>query len=175
MNYKKKQKRDRREVVMRRMRKLWAVLLAVCMVCNLYGMDVFAAGNEQSVANGNKNGYTVYTEERAQEPEDAGVAGEAAGNGNSETVEDTGKAEDSDSADGATDSTESEAEETDSGNTAEETEEDGSGNTAGDFGEGNSGNTGEEMRLIIQGILKMVIPQMKIIAMLSRGTGRETI
>ena len=129
---------------MRRMRKLWAVLLAVCMVCNLYGMDVFAAGNEQSVANGNKNGYTVYTEERAQEPEDAGVAGEAAGNGNSETVEDTGKAEDSDSADGATDSTESEAEETDSGNTAEETEEDGSGNTAGDFGEGNSGNTGEE-------------------------------
>ncbi len=129
---------------MRRMRKLWAVLLAVCMVCNLYGMDVFAAGNEQSVANGNKNGYTVYTEERAQEPEDAGVAGEAAGNGNSETVEDTGKAEDSDSADGATDSTESETEETDSGNTAEETEEDGSGNTAGDFEEGNSGNTGEE-------------------------------
>lgn len=45
---------------MRRMRKLWAVLLAVCMVCNLYGMDVLAAGNEQSVANGNKNGYTVY-------------------------------------------------------------------------------------------------------------------
>ena len=129
---------------MRRMRKLWAVLLAVCMVCNLYGMDVFAAGNEQSVANGNKNGYTVYTEERAQEPEDAGVAGEAAGNGNSETVEDTGKAEDSDSADGATDSTESETEETDSGNTAEETEEDGSGNTAGDFEEGNSGNTGDE-------------------------------
>jgi uncharacterized repeat protein (TIGR02543 family) len=144
MNYKKKQKRDRREVVMRRMRKLWAVLLAVCMVCNLYGMDVFAARNEQSVANGNKNGYTVYTEERAQEPEDAGVAGEAAGNGNSETVEDTGKAEDSDSADGATDSTESETEETDSGNTAEETEEDGSGNTAGDFEEGNSGNTGDE-------------------------------
>ncbi len=33
----------------------------------------------------------------------------------------------------------------------------------------------QEMRLIIQGILKMVIPQMKIIAMLSRGTGRETI
>ncbi len=129
---------------MRRMRKLWAVLLAVCMVCNLYGMDVFAAGNEQSVANGNKNGYTVYTEERAQEPDDAGVAGEAAGNGNSETVEDTGKAEDSDSADGATDSIESETEETDSGNTAEETEEDGSGNTAGDFEEGNSGNTGEE-------------------------------
>ena len=129
---------------MRRMRKLWAVLLAVCMVCKLYGTDVLAAGNEQSVANGNKNGYTVYTEERIQGPDDAGIAGEAADNGNNETAEDTGKAEGSGSADGTSDSTESETEGTDSGNTAEETEEDGSGNTAGESEEGNSGNTGDE-------------------------------
>ena len=47
---------------MGRMRKLWAGLLVVCMLSNLYGVNVLAAVKEHSAAGENRNGSVAYSE-----------------------------------------------------------------------------------------------------------------
>ena len=136
---------------MGRMRKLWAGLLVVCMLSNLYGVNVLAAVKEHSVAGENRNGSVAYSEGQI-------IQEQIEGTENNSSTDETGGAGSNDSAD-KTDDSESgetvstgETEEEDLGNPSGETEDNGSeDDSAGDTGDGTEGDSAEDTGDEIEG------------------------
>ncbi len=141
---------------MGRMRKLWAGLLVVCMLSNLYGVNVLAAVKEHSAAGENRNGSVAYSEgqiiqEQIERTENNSSTDETGGAGSNDSADKT-----DDSENGETVST-GETEEEELGNPSGETEDNGSeddsagdtgdgteGDSAGDTGDGTEGDSAED-------------------------------
>ena len=136
---------------MGRMRKLWAGLLVVCMLSNLYGVNVLAAVKEHSVAGENRNGSVAYSEGQI-------IQEQIEGTENNSSTDETGGAGSNDSADKIDDSesgetvSTGETEEEDLGNPSGETEDNGSeDDSAGDTGDGTKGDSAEDTGDEIEG------------------------